>query len=1114
MKTKTIKWFSRVAMMLLMTMLTTATAWADDVNLTENTSETEGTAERWYVNIPKTGENKLTLTDASITFFKVYDNGGGPQNHYDNDCDGSLVLTAPEGCVLRLSGTIITEKGYDYLSVYDGNAKDDKKVLLNEVSSSSSGAETTIDAVTSTGQSMTLYFHSDNAVKYFGLNLTVTVVNLSEKFTITVNNPEAGGTIEASVGGTAAAQASMTDVVTLTATPASGYLLCNVSVVDANSNPVAVDCNFSTNIATFTMPRSAVTVTPTFTDTWTAEGGFFINMPKAGDKLITIPTGMQSFKVYDDGGATGNYSYNCDGTLTLTAPEGYVLQLSGSIRTENTRDNLTVYDGSDNSGTVLIDALYSYNNNSERAIPTVNSTGQSLTLYFYSDGSDNFAGLDLTVMLVSTSTDYDITLNSPVTGGSVSASIGENIATQAKINDVITLTATPESGYLLSNISVVDANSNPVAVKCDGSFDNTATFSMPLSAVTVTPTFTDTWTAEGGLYVIMPKTGNKSITIPAGVQSFKVYDDGGAGERYSDNSNSTLTLTAPEGYALRLSGQASIQRSFWEADYLSVYDGSTKDDNKLLINKMCNEYFDGTPFTIPTVNSTGQSMTIYFYSDDFTTYSGLNLTVTLVSTSTLYDITLSNPVTGGSISASIGENIATQAKLNDVITLTASPESGYLLKSISVVDAYSNPIAVNWNIWDNTATFSMPLSAVTVTPTFATYSADGLSVNIPATGSKSAIIPTGVQSLKVYDEGGASGNYGNDFDGTLILTAPEGYVLQLSGSITSENNCDYLSVYDGNTQDDEKVLLDAVSSSSSGTETAINTVTSMGQSMTLYFHSDGSENYSGLNLTVSVITLVALADNADNSTAITDASDQQRNVRLTGRTLYKNGNWNTLCLPFAMTAEQIAASPLAGATIKTLDNSDTGTALSDAGVLTLKFNTVYDPTNAPSGSIEAGKPYIIKWETTGTNIVNPVFTGVTITSTTPTEVTSNDGKVTFVGQYSPFSIVESGATGDNEGNKNEIILMTSNNKLGYSQNPRTLKCFRCHFYVPANDGELSARSIVVDFGDGETTEIGTINNNRETIANNQWYTLDGRKLTGKPTTKGVYIHNGRKEVVR
>ena len=31
---------------------------------------------------------------------------------------------------------------------------------------------------------------------------------------------------------------------------------------------------------------------------------------------------------------------------------------------------------------------------------------------------------------------------------------------------------------------------------------------------------------------------------------------------------------------------------------------------------------------------------------------------------------------------------------------------------------------------------------------------------------------------------------------------------------------------------------------------------------------------------------------------------------------------------------------------------------------------------------------------------------------------------------------------------------------------------------------------------------------------NVWYTLDGRELSGKPAQKGVYIHNGRKEVVK
>ena len=27
-----------------------------------------------------------------------------------------------------------------------------------------------------------------------------------------------------------------------------------------------------------------------------------------------------------------------------------------------------------------------------------------------------------------------------------------------------------------------------------------------------------------------------------------------------------------------------------------------------------------------------------------------------------------------------------------------------------------------------------------------------------------------------------------------------------------------------------------------------------------------------------------------------------------------------------------------------------------------------------------------------------------------------------------------------------------------------------------------------------------------------WYTLDGRRLTGQPTAKGLYIHNGQKVV--
>ena len=247
--------------------------------------------------------------------------------------------------------------------------------------------------------------------------------------------------------------------------------------------------------------------------------------------------------------------------------------------------------------------------------------------------------------------------------------------------------------------------------------------------------------------------------------------------------------------------------------------------------------------------------------------------------------------------------------------------------------------------------------------------------------------------------------------------------------------------------------------------------------------------------------------NADIIAAAEASGKTYNRVTLQGRTLYKDGEWNTLCLPFSLTEEQIAASPLAGATIKTMDNTAGGTRLDRGnGTLTLKFNTV--------DAIEAGKPYIIKWDGDGTNnIVNPVFQGVTISSTTPTAVESWDWNVTFVGQYSPFSIVNSGATGDNEGNKNEILLMTKGNKIGYSKNPRTLNCFRCHFYVPTSSGEFTARNIEVDFGEGEATSVASMEDGRSKMED-VYYTLDGRKLEGKPTAKGMYIVNGRKVIIK
>ena len=48
---------------------------------------------------------------------------------------------------------------------------------------------------------------------------------------------------------------------------------------------------------------------------------------------------------------------------------------------------------------------------------------------------------------------------------------------------------------------------------------------------------------------------------------------------------------------------------------------------------------------------------------------------------------------------------------------------------------------------------------------------------------------------------------------------------------------------------------------------------------------------------------------------------------------------------------------------------------------------------------------------------------------------------------------------------------------------------------------------------GETTGIRSIDNG-QWIIDNSWYSLDGRRLNGKPTKKGLYINNGKKVVIR
>ena len=580
------------------------------------------------------------------------------------------------------------------------------------------------------------------------------------------------------------------------------------------------------------------------------------NMPKTGTKTINIPAGVQSFKVYDDGGKDGDYSLNCNGYLVLTAPEGYVLQLSGNIQTDgNWGDWFWAYNGTKTSDPMLLSANKSPDGGTQTTINTVTSTGQSMMLRFDSNSGGTAAGLDLTVTVVNANTEYNVTVSNPDTGGTVSSN-----KTKAKVNDTITLTATPANGYILSDLNVTNANDYAMNVAWD-IWSNTATFTMIGSDITVTPTFTDKLTADDGLSINMPVNGTKTVSIPASVQSFKVYDDGGKdGIYYSGRNTSILVLTAPEGRVLKLSGSIMTR----QYDNLTVYDNNAASGDKLIDDFGSLVYKAYNP--IPTVCSTGQSMTIYFYGQNqYSNLDGFDLTVTVIDPNTEYDITVNNPTTGGIVACD-----KDKAKLKETVTVTATPASGYILGALSVTDANNEAVEVTWDIWSNTATFAMPASAVTVTPTFIN-DVTNLSINMPKTGTKSALIPAIAHTIKVYDDGGPTGRYSDGCRSYLVLKAPANYLLQLSGNITTETY-DNLTVYDGS-DNSAITLLDGVSSSSDDTQTAITTVTSSGQSMMLYFKSDNSTHYAGLDLTVTLVSpSVTEGDaNGDGQVTITDA---------------------------------------------------------------------------------------------------------------------------------------------------------------------------------------------------------------------------------------------------
>lgn len=96
------------------------------------------------------------------------------------------------------------------------------------------------------------------------------------------------------------------------------------------------------------------------------------------------------------------------------------------------------------------------------------------------------------------------------------------------------------------------------------------------------------------------------------------------------------------------------------------------------------------------------------------------------------------------------------------------------------------------------------------------------------------------------------------------------------------------------------------------------------------------------------------------------------------------------------------------------------------------------------------------------------------------------------------------------------IAASTDDQTNYALNGKQFVWVKDAITVGANKAWLSisnsnARAINFVF-DSEATGVGSIENGKLTIDN--WYDLNGRKLNGMPTKKGIYIMNGKKVVVK
>ena len=218
-------------------------------------------------------------------------------------------------------------------------------------------------------------------------------------------------------------------------------------------------------------------------------------------------------------------------------------------------------------------------------------------------------------------------------------------------------------------------------------------------------------------------------------------------------------------------------------------------------------------------------------------------------------------------------------------------------------------------------------------------------------------------------------------------------------------------------------------------------------------------------------------DNIASYLAVIDGSVgiSGENCITVNRTLHA-GHWNTICLPFFMSFDNLQTTFGSGWKLAKFTGCEGNT---------MKFEAVY--------SIDHNTPYLL-WvpETKGDMSTFTVTYNYINHDNDRLTVNPNDAGYKMIGTLAPIDALESGK------------LFIANDKVYKSTGSSKMKAMSAYFEVPASSG---ARSFTFEV-DGETTGIVSIDQDGSMSVNENVFDLQGRRVVA--TKHGLYIVNGKK----